>query len=120
MFVSLMLSFHYTAWAGSLAYGVTMVLGPLATAVIMRLGVRGSIIMGSLLCAVSMLISSAMTSMSWLYLTFSLLYGIGCCLAYSPTMTIAEDYFIKYLSVATGITVSGNFCNKNESVMISA
>ena len=36
-------------------------------------------------------------------------------MAYCPTMTIAEDYFSKYLSVATGITVSGKCDNLSSS-----
>ena len=63
---------------------------------------------GGLICGCSLLASSFSTSILMLFMTFSVTYGIGTCMTTSPTMTITADYFDRYLSIATGITVAGS------------
>jgi len=95
------------AWVGSMAYGLTMLLAPLSSVVINNWGSHVSVIIGSTICTLSLIVSSYAPNVNVLFFTFSGLYGLGNALAYQPTMTIAGDYFEKYLTVALGIMVAG-------------
>lgn len=97
----------FSAWIGSLAYGLSMTFGPVNSILIGRLGNSVVMVSGGAICAVSLVVSSFVTSLNVMFATFSLLYGIGACMCTAPTMTITPEYFEKYLGIATGITVSG-------------
>lgn len=85
-----------------------MTFGPIASTLINRFGNRVVMVMGGFLCAISLLASSFATSLTTLFGTFSVIYGLGTCMATSPTMTIAPDYFDKHLSVAIGLMTAGS------------
>jgi len=85
-----------------------MTFGPVTSLLIERLGYSRVMISGGVICSVSLLASSFVTSLPPIFLTFSLLYGIGTCMATAPTMTITPEYFDKHLPIATGIIVSGS------------
>ena len=97
-----------SAWIGSLAYGLSMAFGPITSILIRTYGYCRVMMIGGAICAFSVVTSSFATSIPQLFISFSLLYGIGTCMATGPTMTIAAEYFDKYLTIATGITVSGS------------
>lgn len=97
-----------SAWIGSLAYGLSMTFGPITSILVGRFGNNRVMSTGGVICATSLVLSSFCKTTSMLFLNFSLLYGIGTCMCTSPTMTITPLFFDKYLSVATGITVSGS------------
>ncbi|KAH3725478.1 hypothetical protein DPMN_051322 [Dreissena polymorpha] len=84
-----------------------MTFGPFSSVLIGRLGNRVVMVSGGVICTVSLVASSFVTSLNVMFATFSFLYGIGTCMCTVPTMTITPAYFDKYLGVATGITVSG-------------
>ncbi|XP_050391773.1 monocarboxylate transporter 10 [Patella vulgata] len=96
------------AWVGSIAYGLSMLTGPLAGVVINKFGHRVSMMCGGLLCFIALLSSSFVNSLNHLFFTFSFIYGLGTCLCITPTMTLGQDYFEKYLSVSIGIITSGS------------
>ncbi|KAL3881964.1 hypothetical protein ACJMK2_028346 [Sinanodonta woodiana] len=96
-----------TAWIGSLAYGLSMTFCPITSFLLYRFGYRSVMMTGGFICAMSVLISSFVQDLTVLFFTFSVLYGIGTSMATQPTMTIASDYFDKYLIVAVCVTVSG-------------
>ena len=106
MFASM--CFSITAWVGSLAYGLSMTFGPVTSMLVRRYGYSRVMTAGCTICAFSILISSFATSIIQLFAMFSVLYGIGTCMAIGPTMTIAPLFFDKHLFIATGITVSGS------------
>ncbi|CAH1798541.1 unnamed protein product [Owenia fusiformis] len=96
------------SWVGSAGYGVTMLFGPLASGLIKKIGARKTAMMGTILCVIGILTSSFAESLTVMFLTFSLVFGLGCCFAYTPTMCITGDYFDKYMTVATGFMVAGS------------
>ena len=98
----------FSAWVGSLAYGLGMLCAPVSSSVINKHGSHVSVIIGCILCSISLFVSSTAGSISTLFGTYSLLYGLGIAFAYTPTMCIASDYFDKYLTAATGIMVAGS------------
>jgi MCP family monocarboxylic acid transporter-like MFS transporter 10 len=73
-----------------------------------RIGTRPVLMIGSTICTISLIISSFAPSIEALFGTFSLLYGIGSSMAYTPTMCLSQVYFDKYVSLATGIMVAGS------------
>jgi len=95
------------AWVGSLAYGLTMLLAPLSSVVVNNFGNHVSVFCGTIICCISLICSSFAPSVEVLFFTFSVIFGLGNALAYTPTMTIAGDYFDKYLTVAIGMMVAG-------------
>ena len=82
--------------------------GPIASSLINRFGSRLVAMAGSLICFIAMLSSSFVTSIDQLFITYSLPFGLGNCLAFSTTMSLPGVYFDKYVSVTTGIIVSGS------------
>jgi MCP family monocarboxylic acid transporter-like MFS transporter 10 len=100
--------FLSTAWIGSVAYGLSMFFGPVASALVNRFGQRVVLVAGGLLCALAVLSSSFVTQLNQMFGTFSVIYGIGACMAISPTMTIAPLYFDKYMTLAVGLMTAGS------------
>ncbi|XP_069134062.1 monocarboxylate transporter 3-like [Argopecten irradians] len=96
------------AWVGSSAYGLSMTFGPIVGIMLKRWGNRYVMMAGALVCAVSILASSFVVRLSQLFGTFSILFGIGTCMSTQPTMTIGNDYFEKYLSIAIGLMTAGS------------
>ena len=86
---------------------MVMAIAPLASMLINRFGYRGVAASGCLICSVSLLLSSFVQNIFQLYGTFTFLFALGGSLAYTPCMTIASDYFDKYLTTATGIMTAG-------------
>ena len=85
-----------------------MTFGPVTSILVGRFGNNKVMSSGGIICASSLVLSSFATTTNMMFITFSFLYGIGTCMCSSPTMTITPQYFDKYLSVATGITVAGS------------
>lgn len=63
---------------------------------------------GAGICAVSLIVTSFVTSLDLMFFTFTLWYGLGMALAYTTTVTIPVDYFKKHRNIATGIGMSGS------------
>ena len=85
------------AWIGSMAYGVAMVLAPVSSSITNKYGPHISVGVGTIIASTSLLISASMPNVETMYGTFSVMFGLGCCLAYTPTMTIANDYFDRFV-----------------------
>ena len=98
------------AWVGSMAYGLCFLLSPINSTFTKHCGHRIVGVTGAVICCVSLAVSSFMPNIYSMYASFGLLYGTGTCFVLNPTMTIAGDYFDKYMIVATGITVAGSCC----------
>ncbi|XP_053397672.1 uncharacterized protein LOC123552153 [Mercenaria mercenaria] len=85
-----------------------MTFSPVTSQLLNRYSYSRVMMAGGLFCMLSLIVSSFVSSVVLLYLTFSVFYGIGTCMCTAPTMTITPEYFDKYMSIATGITVSGS------------
>lgn len=91
-----------------MAYGLSMTFGPVACMLTKRVGNRIVMVIGGIMCSVSLLTASFVTSIEMMFGTFSIFYGIGTCLCITPIMTIAPQYFDKYLTIAVGIITAGS------------
>lgn len=98
----------FAAWIGSVAYGLSMTFGPVASALVNRFGHRVVMITGGILCSIAVFGSSFVTELGQMFGSFSVIYGIGACMSISPTMTIAPNYFDKYMTLAVGLMTAGS------------
>ncbi|ESO89208.1 hypothetical protein LOTGIDRAFT_83181, partial [Lottia gigantea] len=97
-----------SAWVGSIAYGLSMFVGPVTGLTMKRFGHKFAMVLGGFLCSISLCASSFVQGIDQLFFTFSFIYGVGACMSITPTMTLGQDYFDKYLGVSVGIMTSGS------------
>lgn len=111
LFPELMSSFdetiERTAFVGSATLGMTWFASPLAGYFCDRFGCRITAFLGGLLCIAGLFFTSFVQSLSCMYFTHSLVYGLGGCLLYNSSYLIVAKYFKKQLSMATGIVCLG-------------
>ena len=60
-----------------------------------------------MLCSSSLVLSTCVNNHYWLFLTYSLLIGIGLSSLQTPPLLLLNKYFIKHLSLANGVTLTG-------------
>ena len=81
--------------------------GFISGALLKRFSCRVTTILGGLLCSLSLGLSSLATNILTLYLTYSVLYGLGTSCVLSASLNIISKYFKKRRSMATGIVTYG-------------
>lgn len=96
-----------TAWVGSLAIALIFFSGHLSGALVKRFGCRVTTLLGGFLCTLSLGVSSQAKNIVHLYLTYSVLYGLGTSCVFSSSLVIISKYFKKRRSMATGIVMLG-------------
>ena len=72
-----------------------------------RFGCRIASFLGGLLCIVGLLSTSFVPSLSYMYFTYSLVFGVGGCFLYNSFYLVIARYFKRNLSLATGIVAMG-------------
>lgn len=105
---SIFLPFLFTAWVGSITYGMMFLLGPLATSLCQKLGCRATTMIGCIIAASGCLLGSISPNIYIMDLTYGFLFGVGASMCYFPSVVILGQYFSKRLSLANGITSSGS------------
>ncbi|XP_015770801.1 PREDICTED: monocarboxylate transporter 10-like [Acropora digitifera] len=96
-----------TAFVGSAALGMTWFASPPVGYFIDRFGCRIASFLGGLLCIVGLLSTSFVQSLSYMYFTYSLVFGVGGCFLYNSCYLVIARYFKRNLSLATGIVAMG-------------
>ena len=81
--------------------------GLISGALVKRFGCRVTTLLGGLLCSLSLGLSSLAKNILTLYLTYSVLYGLGTSCVLSASLNIISKYFKKRRSMATGIVTCG-------------
>ena len=97
----------FLAWVGSLAMALMNFSGLISGALVKRFGCRVTTLLGGLLCSLSLGLSSLAKNILTLYLTYSVLYGLGTSCVLSASLNIISKYFKKRRSMATGIVTCG-------------
>ncbi|CAL1280644.1 unnamed protein product [Larinioides sclopetarius] len=97
-----------TSWVGSVSIGMTFLLSPVASILTDRLGIRTTCFIGGLMATAGMLLSSFVTSLELLYLTYGVLLGSGASLAYTPSLVVLGHYFHRRLGFVNGIVTAGS------------
>lgn len=80
---------------------------PLAGYLCDRFGCRLTTLLGGLLCMVSLVATSFVQSLNLMYITHSLVLGLGACFIYNSCYLVIGQYFHQKLSTATGIVALG-------------
>ena len=83
-------------------------LGPLTTSLCERFGCRIVTICGGLICIAGLLLSSLVTSLLPLYLTYGVMFGSGTSLCYFPTIIVLSKYFKRRIAVVNGLVTAGS------------
>lgn len=97
-----------SALVGSLTFGTTLLTSPISGIVSDKFGLPLATFFGGLVCLVGIFSSSFFTqSIQVLYVTYGVLFGFGCALVYTPTVTILGHYFVKHLGKVSGFTTTG-------------
>ncbi|KAI9031444.1 major facilitator superfamily domain-containing protein [Hyaloraphidium curvatum] len=95
------------AFVSSLCSAITFIVGPFTAAVIAKIGFRATAITGSLLLALGLELASLANAVWQLYLSYSLIGGIGIALAYIPSTSVVPQWFGKRMGLAMGIAIAG-------------
>ena len=97
----------FAAWVGSLAIALIFFTGHVSGALVKRFGCRVTTLLGGFLCTLSLALSSLAKNILHLYLTYSILYGVGTSCVFSASLVIISKYFKERRSMATGIMMLG-------------
>ncbi|KAL3981924.1 Major Facilitator Superfamily protein [Acanthocheilonema viteae] len=94
--------------AQSLLTGFYLLAGPLASGLSNVFGYRLVVMAGSIMTFTGFILSSIVSSLPLLYITFGIIGGIGFGLVYLPSILIVNEYFEKRRALAMGIAVCGS------------
>ena len=97
-----------TAWVGSIGLAMVWFASLLAGYLCDHFGCRITCFMGGLLCIAGLVATSFANSLTLMYFTYSLVYGLGACFIFNSYYLAVGKYFDKKLSVAVGITALGS------------
>ena len=95
------------ALVGSAALGMLWFASPLAGYLCDRFGCRITPFLGGLLCITGLVWTSFTQSLTLMYLTHSLVLGLGACFIYNSCYLVIGQYFKEKLSIATGVVALG-------------
>merc|ERR1719264_2454688 len=93
---------------GSILTGVILLTGPLASLLVNKLGARMTCIIGAIVSALAIFISTFSVNVYMLMGFYSVLGGIGLGFMYVPAVTAVGYWFEKRRSLVTGISTCGS------------
>ncbi|XP_031567571.1 monocarboxylate transporter 8-like isoform X2 [Actinia tenebrosa] len=96
--------------AGSVAIAITFLATLPAGKLVDYFGLRVVSLAGSLICALSLLLTSFAKSIVVIYFTYSLGFGVGSSFLYTASMFVTTKYFKKRRATAVGIVCAGGGC----------
>ena len=99
--------FSLIAWVSALAVSTYYGFFPLGTVLSERFGCWVVALLGCLACSIGLFISSFVTSLPLLYLTYSFFWGLGASLVYFADLLILTRYFKARLAFANGLIALG-------------
>jgi len=94
-----------TAWVGSLCMSCASFFEPLVAKLCDRFGTREVSISGALMCVASLLVSSQVSRLWMLYITYSCFFGVGASCVQTAIFLAVSASFLKRRSLATGTLV---------------
>ncbi|XP_011869922.1 PREDICTED: monocarboxylate transporter 1-like isoform X2 [Vollenhovia emeryi] len=96
------------SWMPALCYFLYSSLGPLSSILSTRYSYRTVTLIGGTFAASGMMLSYFANSVTYLYVSYGLMVGIGAGLSFPPTVYIVTQYFEKLRGVANGLCISGS------------
>ncbi|XP_070758746.1 monocarboxylate transporter 2-like [Enoplosus armatus] len=101
-------SYSEIAWISSIMLAVMYAGGPVSSALVSRFGSRPVVILGGLMCGVSMVTASFGASIVYLYFCIGVIGGCGLCLNLNASLTIISKYFLVKRPLANGLAMAGS------------
>ncbi|KAG1494766.1 hypothetical protein G6F46_006741 [Rhizopus delemar] len=96
------------AFVGTSSSALSLAFGLFTTPVIQKLGFRGTMMIGTILCPVSLILASFATNLWEIYMTQGILAGIGGAFVFTPAITLPSQWFTSRRGLATGLAISGS------------
>ncbi|XP_032238505.2 monocarboxylate transporter 10 [Nematostella vectensis] len=96
-----------TAWPGTLSFTLIYLFGPLVAVLCRRYGCRVITCCGAFLAALGLLMTSYVTQLSLLFVTYGVTWGLGASMSYFGSLLVLNSYFDKRLSLAYGVALAG-------------
>lgn len=98
----------YAGYIGSMGLGMNFFFGPFTSALCDRFGCRAVAMVGGIISVTAMFATSFVNSLVPIYLTYSLLWGMGSSMSYIPTFLMVDRYFERRRSLANGLITAGS------------
>ncbi|XP_029679004.1 monocarboxylate transporter 1-like isoform X2 [Formica exsecta] len=96
------------SWMPALCYFLYSSLGPLSSVLSTKYSYRSVTLIGGTFAASGMMLSYFANSVTYLYVSYGLMVGIGAGLTFPPTVYIVTQYFERLRGVANGLCISGS------------
>ena len=100
--------FAFAGYIGSMGLGMNFFFGPFTSALCDRYGCRVVAMMGGVISVAAMFATSFVNSLVPIYLTYSVLWGMGSSMSYVPTFLMVDSYFERRKSLANGFITAGS------------
>lgn len=97
-----------TGYIGSMGLGMNFFFGPFTSALCDRYGCRVVAMIGGVISVAAMFATSFVNSLVPIYLTYSVLWGMGSSMSYVPTFLMVDSYFERRKSLANGFITAGS------------
>ena len=78
------------------------ILGPVSSWIVNKLGLRLSTMLASIPVSASLLITSFMNDLDYMFITFSIPFGLGASILLVTSVKVTCIYFDRWLSLAYG------------------
>ncbi|KAG7493128.1 hypothetical protein JOB18_001639 [Solea senegalensis] len=101
-------SYSEIAWISSIMLAAMYAGGPVSSVLVDRFGSRPIVMLGGLMCGVSMVIASFGTSIAYIYFFIGIIGGSGLCLNLNASLTIISKYFLVRRPLANGLAMAGS------------
>lgn len=96
------------SWMPALCYFLYSFLGPLSSVLSMKYSYRTVTLIGGTFAAGGMMLSYFANSVTYLYVSYGVMVGIGAGLTFPPTVYIVTSYFERLRGLANGLCISGS------------
>lgn len=110
-FIKILLHNYYslflTAWVGSLCLSLALFAAPFVGRLSDKFSCRCLIMTGALLFVTGLIATSFVNNIAIMFITYSILTGLGACFCRTSCFLIVAKYFNKKRSFATGILTMG-------------
>uniref|UniRef100_A0A8D3AG70 Major facilitator superfamily (MFS) profile domain-containing protein n=1 Tax=Scophthalmus maximus TaxID=52904 RepID=A0A8D3AG70_SCOMX len=96
------------AWISSIMLAAMYAGGPVSSMLVSRFGSRPIVILGGLMCGVSMVTASFGNSIVHIYFFIGIIGGCGLSLNLNASLTIISKYFLAKRPLANGLAMAGS------------
>ncbi|KAG2197712.1 hypothetical protein INT47_007946 [Mucor saturninus] len=96
------------SFVGTIGFAFCGLMGPITPFFMSLVGARWVLFFGTVLISAGLILASFSTQVWQLYITQSVMHGMGAALLYIVSMSISPQWFVKRRGFAMGIMVSGS------------